>query len=476
MKKTSVLIILALICAIYLSAALLSMGLEKFDYVLAGGKKFATFPDLSSQLGIGVSYFALGIIYTIWLLGTPRSRIPERFPILLTHAAIFLILAFLSYPLGDDIYLYLHAGLMNLSGINPFLIRAGSFISELSIFVDWGQTSTYGPISQGVFTLSAALIQFSPILSIYAYKSFCLGLHVLNGYLIWKLLQSSPDRSRIAIAYLINPLLLMEQVGSAHVDVCLSTSAIVFVGSLTSQRYGAAFTALWGGFLAKTLPILWMPLVAVFLIRKQRWWHLGGILLLSLGLVTLLWYTVLPGLPAWNSLLNPGVAGHYQASLHALVKAGMELASLLHLTTITPVQEHTLLLQLTRHTLAGFAAFYSWIVWRLCRKRSYTEANLIEDIAWVTLVLLLVATPWLMPWYASIALTLAALTPQSKVLGITSLMFGLASTAQYLLQGHNSLKSFVMLGLPAIAAVIATTLIAQRSLNIAESVPSVRSQ
>jgi len=55
-------------------------------------------------------------------------------------------------------------------------------------------------------------------------------------------------------------------------------------------------------------------------------------------------------------------------------------------------------------------------------------------------------------------------------------MFGLASTAQYLLQGHNSLKSFVMLGLPAIAAVIATTLIAQRSLNIAESVPSVRSQ
>lgn len=142
---------------------------------------------------------------------------------------------------------------MNLSNVNPFTTRANAFVNSLSPFVDWGQTSTYGPVSQSLFTLSAAVIPISPILAIYTYKLFCLGLHIFNSYVIWKLL-SNLQRDKIAFAYLINPLLLMEQVGSGHVDVLVSTSLVIFAGFLLKQRYGFAFLALWGGFLSKTSP------------------------------------------------------------------------------------------------------------------------------------------------------------------------------------------------------------------------------
>ena len=62
------LILAALFCAVYLSSALVILGIDKFHYVLAGGKKFATLPNLSTQLGIGGSYLALSILHLLYFL------------------------------------------------------------------------------------------------------------------------------------------------------------------------------------------------------------------------------------------------------------------------------------------------------------------------------------------------------------------------------------------------------------------------
>jgi alpha-1,6-mannosyltransferase len=61
---------------------------------------------------------------------------------------------------------------MNLSGVNPLLNKASSFTSQLSPFVDWGQTSTYGILSQLLFAASAAVVPLNPILAVYFYKAF----------------------------------------------------------------------------------------------------------------------------------------------------------------------------------------------------------------------------------------------------------------------------------------------------------------
>ncbi|GEM_PF-466572 len=469
-KQSKALAVVSFVCALYLGLTLTLLGLDKFHYILAGGKKFATFPDWQTQVGIGLSYLILNLLYLIWFFAAAKPQASAQFSSLLKRCAVFLAIAFVAYPLGDDIYLYLHSGLMNLSDVNPFLVRAKAFTTAMSPFVDWGQTSTYGPLSQLLFTAAAAIIPAHPVWAIYGFKSLCLGLHILNGYLIWRLL-SFPERDTIALAYLLNPLLLMEQVGSGHVDVLLSTSAIVAVGSLTTRRYLSASVALWGGFLAKTLPIIWMPLVGIFLFRQKRWRSLIGATALSIALIAALWVSFLPGMRAWQSLLNPGVAGQYQSSLHALANSWLHLFHLFLPTAITLAQINHVLLKFSHYTIIAFLGFYLWLALRGYTRSHYTELNLVEDIGWATLTLLLYATPWLMPWYASILLTIAALIPQAQRFGMTSLAFGVSSSAQYLLQGHNSLKSLVAVGVPTLVLIVGSQFLQSRQPSASTQTP-----
>ena len=446
---------MALICAVYLSVGLVVLGLDKFYFIMAGGQKFATFPNWNSQLGIGLSYLSLQLLYLFWLLRTKQPDKSPGFINILSCTAVFLALALLAYPLGDDIYLYLHFGLMNLSGLNPLIHKASSFTSQLSPFVDWGQTSTYGSVSQLLFTVFAAVVPKSPIIAIYLFKSFCLCLHILNGYLIWRLLPL--PRGKITMAYLLNPLLLMEQVGSAHIDILVSTSLIILIGSLAKQRYILAFLALWGGFLAKTLPLIWMPLVAIFLVKQRYWKQLVWVVALSLVLLIVLWATDIPGLGAWASLFNPGVSGKYHASLHALVQSWLNLFRLSSPRLMPLYHEKQILYKLTQCTSIGFAAVYGWVAWRGYVKRYNSQLHLIMDIGWVTLGLLLFATPWLMPWYASVLLPIVALIPQAQLFGLTSLMFCLSSSAVYLLQGLNGIESIVAISLPTFVLIYAAS-------------------
>lgn len=471
MKKPGVLgFLAALPCAVYLSTVLTIVGLDKFHYVLASGRKFATFPDLDSQLGIGLSYIALGIIYLLWFFSAAPPAF-SRFSQVLKVSALFLLIAYASYPLGSDIYLYLHSGLMSLANANPFLVRAAAFNTVLLPFVDWGQTSTYGPVSQLFFTLSAATVEISPIVAVYVFKAFCLGLHVLNGLLVWHI--AAPEhRGKLSLAYLLNPLLLMEQVGSAHVDVLVSTSFLVLAGCLLKQHYSAVMVPLWGGFLAKTLPIVWIPLVGLFLLKQRQWKAVLVSVVFSVGLLGLLWATVFPSVEAWQSLLNPGVTGQYMASIPALVRSGFSWFRLFFPAEVTLQDEKFILVKLTQYLLVGFAAFYSWTALRSLRRSTYSATHLIEDLGWVTLVLLLFATSWLMPWYASILLAVAIVIPQSELFGVATMMFGLSSSAQYLFQGHQSLRSMVTIALPLAAILVGGLVLIPRSARISRQSPS----
>lgn len=446
---------------------LLHLGVDKFYYILAGGKKFATFPDFRIQLGIGLSYVFISVLYLIWIskqllsqqFQSASSTVTDRFGDVLKSAAPFLVLAFIAYPLGNDLYIYLHSGLMNLNRVNPFVVRAAAFPTELSPYVDWGQTSTYGLVSQAIFTASAAFVAVHPLVAVYVYKAICLALHVLNGFLIWKWLPQG-NRQRVAIAYLLHPLLLMEQVSSGHVDLLVSTSLIGFALSYAKWRYWMAFTALWMGLLAKTLPLIWVPLIAIALLRRGCGQVLFRMISASVAIVGVLTLTILPDVTAWRSLLNPGVEGQFQSSLPAIARFLLDITRIFMAPEwLTLEMGQTLLLGLVRLTIVGFIGFYAWRLWRSDRYWDNTPQKLLEEMGWVTLVLLLFATPWLMPWYSSILITFAALIPRARLFGLTSLAFALSSSAQYVLAGNSSIKSFVSIGLPIAVFVIGSRLL-----------------
>jgi len=447
-----VLLGVALLLAAYLAVSMTILGLDKYFYILAGGKRFATFPNFASFVTISVTYVVLVALHFGWVVGSERPYPFASYGRVLQASWVFLLLAFLAFPLGNDVYLYLHVGLMNLHGVDPFLTPAGDFLSPLTPFVDWKQTSTYGPISQLLFTSAASLVPLHPILAVYGFKVICLFTHGLNGFLVWRVVPT-PLRGKLTIAYLLCPVLLVEQVASAHVDVFVNTSILLTVICLFSRRYATAFLALWGGFLAKTIPIIWMPMLALFLIRHRRWKQLALGLLASGAIVTLLSITVLTSVEAWRSLLNPGVTGQFQSSIHALIRAGFETLPFFVLNAPPPGAYKYWLLDLSRYTLGLFFMVYAWTCLRMFR-RHYAATKLIADMGWVTIVLMLYATAWLMPWYVSILYAIAVVIPQASLLGLTTLMFGLSSSAMYLLQGDAGLRSLCAVGLPTLVLIV----------------------
>ncbi len=58
------------------------------------------------------------------------------------------------------------------------------------------------------------------------------------------------------MAYLLNPMLLNEQIVNAHLDVLLANTLIAIIGYLYSDRYVWGILAIWVRFLVKTLPII----------------------------------------------------------------------------------------------------------------------------------------------------------------------------------------------------------------------------
>ncbi|MEG4352266.1 hypothetical protein QUA70_06535 [Microcoleus sp. LAD1_D5] len=422
LKNQKILYAAALAASIIFCMAMTSMGITKYYSVLQGGDNYHDFPTSGFSLIrvlINGSYLIATVTYIIWLI--QKKQTSSRFLDICKYAISFLALALIAYPQSSDIYIYLHYGTMSLNKINPYLNNPDTLISNVSPFLHWGQTSTYGPVSLFFFALSALGGVISPLLAVYIFKIICVLVHTLNAYLIWRLLTNAENRNLITMAYLVNPMLLNEQIANAHLDVLLANTLIVLIGCIYYQRYVLAILAIWVGFLVKTLPIIWLPLVVAFLCKQRRWKDVAASVLLSLLIIAVITYTFMPTVSAWRSLLNPGTAGATARSFQHGIN--------LFLNFLPNVSVET------RESILSFLkyfAYLSWIVYyagtlikSLFRKKD-SEINLVSDIGWTTLTLFLFATPWLMPWYPSILLPIAALSINSPNFVLTSLTFSLS--------------------------------------------------
>lgn len=420
-KNQKLLFAVALAASLVYCMAMTSMGITKFYSVLQGGENYNDFPTSGItliRLITNISYLTALAVYVNWLF--QKKQVGSSFLDICKYCIPFMTLAFIAYPLSNDIYMYLHYGVMSLNKINPYLHRSDSFVSSISPFIHWLQTSTYGPVSMFFFSVSALFVPISPLIAVYFFKLICLGVHTLNGYFIWRLLNKSDNRSLIVMAYLLNPMLLNEQIVNAHLDVLLANTLIVFIGCLYSGRYVWGILAIWIGFLVKTLPIIWLPLVFAFLFKQRRWIDLAAGFLVSLLIITLITYTFLPTVAAWESLLNPGVTNATARSFHHLISLCLSW-----LPNITVETSQSILSLITSFSYCIWIIYYLWTLLKSQFRKNYSEIDLVSNIGWVTLSLFLFATPWLMPWYPSILLPIAALSLNDLHLVLTSLTFSL---------------------------------------------------
>ncbi|MBD3885140.1 DUF4179 domain-containing protein [Phormidium tenue FACHB-886] len=411
-----------------------------FDSLAVGKFRSDIFNGITlPRLFATTATICLSIFYVIWLVQS-RSA-PRTFSTCLKIAAPFLAIAYFTYPLSSDVYLYLQYGRMAVEGVNPYLTGPFTFSSALTPFLYWGQTSTYGPISMLFFMISALVVPVSPILGIYTFKLFCLLFHIFNAALIWRIIAPVANRNKITMAYLINPVLLISHIADAHVDVFLCTTTILLIGCLYYRHAVGAILAIFAGFLTKTLPIVWVPLVIGFLVKRRRWKALGIAAFLCILVVFLLSQTVFPTFASWKSLINPGVSGQTARSIHHFINLLIFMANPnLEIWDLKAWASFTS--SISRVTLLCFAAYYLWTLLKPYLRRDYSEMDLVADIGWVTVVLLLVATPWFMPWYPSILLPIAFLSINAPGLLLTSITFGMFTN---FVPGAGSGKTFISL-------------------------------
>jgi len=421
LKNQKILYAAALAASIIFCIAMTSMGITKYYSVLQGGENYNDFPTSGFSLIRVItngSYLIALVVYVIWLF--QKKHVGSTFLDICKYSLPWMALAFIAYPLSNDIYMYLHYGVMSLNKINPYLNTSASFVSSLSPFLHWFQTSTYGPVSLFFFSVSALAVPISPLLGVYFFKIICLGVHTLNAYLIWRLLKQSEKRSLIAMAYLLNPMLLNEQIVNAHLDVLLANTLIILIGCIYYERYVLAILAIWVGFLVKTLPVIWFPLVFAFLCKQRRWRDLAAVSLLSILIITVITYTFLPTVAAWKSLLNPGVTSVTARSFHHLINVCLNF-----FPNITFETRQSILSFLKGFSYCMWMIYYLVTLLKSYFRSNYSEINLVSDIGWITLSLFLFATPWLMPWYPSILLPIAALSINAPHFVLTSLTFAL---------------------------------------------------
>jgi len=458
------LVTLALSISIVFCAELILKGL--FDYHLAlqvGRSNLGTielFQALYSRLG--VEYTALIVIYGIWLFRSKDDNQNQKttFIQLCKPISIFLLLAFIAFPITSDVYQYLHYGLMSLNGVNPYLNPANSFTSNLSPLLAWGQSSTYALVSQSLFMISAAFVPISILLGVYVFKLFCLLIYLLGGSLIWNHFKSSQYRSWLTTAYLINPLLLFELVANAHVDVLICTALIAAIILLKTQRYVATGAVLWAGFLSKTVPVIWFPLVFFCLVRDRRWRSISYIILMSSIILIGLWLIAFPTPRAWISIFNSGTTYQTAGSLHNILDLLITNYQPF-ITALTPRVALIMLFGFRVLTYLAFILFYGKKCLNILFKSNYSIAHLIQDMGWVTLFLFLFATPWYQPWYACILVPFIIFV-EAPSFSVVASVYCLCSTFSYYSLAYTSEQN-LLLGVSLITVTPAIVLLINRN-------------
>jgi hypothetical protein len=301
-----------------------------------------------------------------------------------------------------DVFGYVgYARLFVVHGVDPYLHGADAApLDEVRTFVTWRAIATpYGPL----FTfLSLPLAWVAVPVALWACKALAAVGSLLCVVLVGRIAATRGDDPVAAIVFLgLNPLLLVYEVGGGHNDmlpVGLLLLAILFVLRGRAAGGGASAALALG---AKASAGVALPFV--LLASKPRRAALAGAaaglaLLAVLGLVTF-----------GAGALSVATQLRQQQDFVATYSLPSRLASLLGFDGLPS--------GLRVAFVCVFATTVAALLWAVWRER----IDWIAGAGWATLALLL-ASAWLVQWYAVWLLPLAAVS-RSRGLLLATLLF-----------------------------------------------------
>lgn len=259
--------------------------------------KRADFPSLLGAYGVFFALYVFVLLYGCWSAN-------ERFWFIGLGILLRVMLLFSLPNLSDDFYRFLWDGRLAAQGIHPFAHPPSYFIeNQISVPGNTPELfrqlnspeyyTVYPPVCQAVFWLAAKLFPESVSGGVFILKLFLLGCELGT---IWMLLRSLPPppkgeymagnetqcsttsalnsplglggeerSSGAAIAYALNPLILLEIVGNCHFEGAMLCFLLAGIYALCRQRIIMA--AVWWALAtaSKLVPLLFLPVVLVWL-------------------------------------------------------------------------------------------------------------------------------------------------------------------------------------------------------------------
>jgi hypothetical protein len=241
-------------------------------------------------------YLALAALFVCYLLAYRQVRdapldsgAARR---ILLWTGVFCLLLIPSQPItSSDVYGYVFQGrIVAVLGENPFAHLYNEFAGDpfyyLVTFHDLPATTGYGPLWVAVEAALGWLARDRLLLNLLLFKGLAAGFHLLNAWLVYATLQRLAPRHSLGglLFYAWNPLLLHELVANAHNDAAvaalvllgfylLSRSRLIQSPRLDRPGWGLlAIPCLAAAALVKPVAVLWLPLVAVWLLAQSPGW------------------------------------------------------------------------------------------------------------------------------------------------------------------------------------------------------------
>ncbi|MBC3841231.1 hypothetical protein GXW82_15765 [Streptacidiphilus sp. 4-A2] len=383
---------------------------------VGGTSTFLTLAAIAAQ-GIGL----LGLLRAAARGWRPPTRR------LLGAGAVGALLLCLVTPVGSaDVASYAAYGRIAALGGSPYLTAPADLGGGYARLVSssWQHTpSVYGPLATWVQQLAATIGGDRPMLTIWLLMLANAAVYLLTGLLLVRI---APDRTRAALLWAANPLLLGQLVGGGHLDTYMALFAAcavyvalrarhlwheVLIGVLLGLTCGVKISA---GLLAVGLS--WP------LLRARDWRRLG--VRVPAAVLTLVALYAPVGLGALDPLSDASQMVSVP-SLWQLVRwAGHSFPGPAVTAELTSVTWPLLML------------LFAWLIHREFTRRHAGSAPPVLVAAFALALGWLLAAPWCMPWYAALAWPLAALLPRART-DVCLLLLTLALALCHNTGGHG---------------------------------------
>jgi hypothetical protein len=359
-------------------------------------------------------------------------------------AALFCIPLILAFPINaTDVYRYFISGrISHVHHENPFVVSVATLPDEpyADLAGEWaGETSPYGPIWEGVASLTSGLAPENLWLGLLFFKFLAVALFLLIGGLIWLVLKdiSAPRRAALTLLWAWNPSLLFIFAMDGHNDGLMITWLLLGWLIMKRGRIQLGIFILLLAPLTKPIGILAIPYFFIFgwhqladqatRIRYLVTTVVGGLVILRLSFLPF-------GSPldlAQRLLSEAGSGGGFSP----LALIILELRE----WGFDPAIE-----QSTRLATLLFVLLAIWLLWRAWHGRSPLRAAADIFAAYIVQAFRfrIWYAAWPFPWLLLDHGSESGSTPASKARLVAGLTLLLTSQLSVLIFGHLRIEIF----------------------------------